>query len=41
MTLTSRAGLREAVIRVSTLDPGPTVAALEARGFAVRLPWRV
>jgi acetoin utilization protein AcuB len=40
MTLTSRAGLREAMIRVSALDPAPTVAALETRGFAVRLPWR-
>ena len=40
VTLTSRAGLREAVVRVSVLDAAPTVAALESRGFAVRLPWR-
>jgi acetoin utilization protein AcuB len=36
VTLTSRAGLREAVVRVATLDPTAAVAALEARGFAVR-----
>ena len=32
--------LREAVIRVSTINPGPTIRALEAEGFAVRSPKR-
>lgn len=40
MTLMSRAGLREGVIRVATINPGPAVKALEARGYAVRQPWR-
>jgi acetoin utilization protein AcuB len=33
-------GLREAVIRVSTIAPGPAIKALEARGFPVRDSWR-
>ena len=40
VTLASRAGLREAVIRVATINPGPAIKALEARGFAVRESWR-
>lgn len=40
MSLTSRAGLKEAVIRVATINPGPAIKALEARGYAVRQPWR-
>ena len=40
MTLVSRAGLKEAVIRVATINPSPAVKALEARGYAVRQPWR-
>jgi len=40
MTLVSRAGLREAVIRVATINPGPAVKGLETRGYAVRQPWR-
>ena len=40
MTLVSRAGLREAVIRVATINPGPAVQALQGRGYAVRQPWR-
>jgi acetoin utilization protein AcuB len=39
VVLTSRAGLREAVIRVGTIDPGPAVSALEGRGYVVRQPW--
>jgi acetoin utilization protein AcuB len=39
VVLTSRAGLREAVVRVGTIDPGPAVAALESRGYVVRQPW--
>jgi acetoin utilization protein AcuB len=40
VTLTGRTGLREAVVRVATINPAPAVAALEARGFAVREAWR-
>jgi acetoin utilization protein AcuB len=37
MTLRSPVtGMREAVIRVTTIAPGPAIKALEARGFAVR-----
>jgi len=31
-----RGSLREAIIRVATINPGPAVSALEARGFTVR-----
>jgi acetoin utilization protein AcuB len=41
MTLTSPVtGLREAVIRVATINPGPAIKALEAQGFTVRESWR-
>jgi acetoin utilization protein AcuB len=40
VTLTTRTGLREAVVRVATIDPGPAVAALEGRGYAVQESWR-
>jgi acetoin utilization protein AcuB len=40
VVLTSRAGLREAVIRVATIDPEVAVAALERKGYVVRQPWR-
>jgi acetoin utilization protein AcuB len=40
VTLISRGGLREAVVRVGTINPGPAVAALDARGYAVREAWR-
>jgi len=36
MTLVNRRGLREAIVRVTTINPGPAVAALRARGFEVR-----
>jgi acetoin utilization protein AcuB len=36
MTLTNRAGARDVVVRIETIDPAPAVAALESRGFAVR-----
>jgi acetoin utilization protein AcuB len=32
-------GRREAVVRVRTINPGPAVRRLEARGHAVRPPW--
>lgn len=40
VVLTSRARLREAIIRVATIDPGNAVRALESRGYIVREPWR-
>jgi acetoin utilization protein AcuB len=41
MTLKSPVtGMREAVIRVTTIAPGAAVKALETRGFAVRDSWR-
>jgi acetoin utilization protein AcuB len=40
MTLVSREGVKEAVIRVATINPGPAVQALQARGYSVRQPWR-
>jgi acetoin utilization protein AcuB len=36
MTLQSPLGEREVVLRVTTIDPGPAVRALEARGYVVR-----
>jgi hypothetical protein len=40
LTLQSPAGIREAVIRLATIDPGPTVRALRAEGYTVREPFR-
>jgi acetoin utilization protein AcuB len=41
MTLKSPVtGLMEAVIRLTTINPGPAIKALEAAGFAVRESWR-
>ena len=40
VTLPARAGRKEVVIRVRTINPGPAVKRLEARGYAVRNPWR-
>lgn len=41
MTLKKGAsGLREAVVRVTTINPGPVVRALETRGYSVRETWR-
>jgi hypothetical protein len=36
MTLRSRDGACEAVIRIATIDPGPAIAALRANGYTVR-----
>lgn len=36
MTLEGPAGQREVVLRIPTIDPGPAVKALEARGYVVR-----
>ncbi len=40
VTLVSATGLKEAVIRVPTINPGRAIKALEAKGFEVRNPWR-
>ena len=40
MTLANREGLKEAVMRVATINPGPAVRALEARWYVVRESWR-
>ncbi len=33
-------GLREAMIRLATINPGPAIKALEANGYLVRESWR-
>lgn len=38
MTLADRAGRKDVVIRVRSIDPRPAIANLEARGYAVRDP---
>ena len=40
MSLASRAGRKEAMIRVATINPGPAIRALKAKGYAVRHAWR-
>jgi acetoin utilization protein AcuB len=40
MTLRSRSGVREAIVRVATINPGPAVEALTAKGYEVRDAWR-
>jgi len=41
MTVTSPVtGLREAMIRLATINPGPAIKALESEGFTVRDSWR-
>jgi acetoin utilization protein AcuB len=40
MTLADSAGRRGLAIRVPTIDPGPMIRALEARGYTVRDSWR-
>ena len=40
MTLLNRAGLKEAIVRLATINPGPAIRALEARGYTVRGSWR-
>jgi hypothetical protein len=36
MTLEMPTGEREVVLRLATINPGPAVRALEAKGYAVR-----
>lgn len=40
VTFPARGGMKTAVVRLATIDPGPAVRALEARGYAVRETWR-
>jgi len=40
MTLVDRAGARQAVVRIATMNPTAAVRALEARHYAVREAWR-
>lgn len=40
MTLADRAGRRDVVVRVKTIDPRPAIERLEARGYTVRTPGR-
>ena len=41
MTMTSPVtGLREAMIRLASINPGPAIKALESEGFTVRDSWR-
>jgi len=40
MSLASGAGVKEAMIRVATINPGPAIRALKAKGYAVRQTWR-
>jgi acetoin utilization protein AcuB len=40
VTLTGGAGLKEAVVRVRTMNPRPVVWALERRGLTAREAWR-
>jgi hypothetical protein len=40
MSLASGAGVKEAMIRVATINPGPAIRALKAKGYAVRQAWR-
>jgi acetoin utilization protein AcuB len=40
VTLKNRAGFKEAVLRVGTINPGAAIKALEAKGYAVRESWR-
>lgn len=40
MTLKNRAGLKEAIVRVATINPTRAVQALAGRGYTVRDSWR-
>jgi acetoin utilization protein AcuB len=40
MTLADRAGGREAIVRIATIDPRAAIRALEAKGYRVRTPAR-
>jgi acetoin utilization protein AcuB len=36
VTLKSREGVKEAVVRIATIDPRPVITALESKGYVVR-----
>jgi acetoin utilization protein AcuB len=36
MTLRGPDGAREAIVRIATINPGPAIAALQAKGYAIR-----
>ena len=40
VTLPGPTGRKEVVVRVKTINPGPAIKRLEARGYVVRNPWR-
>ncbi|HET7874386.1 MAG TPA: CBS and ACT domain-containing protein [Methylomirabilota bacterium] len=40
MTLETPSGVKEAVIRIATINPRQAIRALEAGGYTVRQPWR-
>jgi acetoin utilization protein AcuB len=40
MTWVDRNGGQDIVIRLATIDPGPAIKALEAKGYTVRDSWR-
>lgn len=40
MTLAGEGGVKEIVVRVRTINPGPAVWSLNARGFTARETWR-
>ena len=40
VTLRDAEGVKDAVIRVGTIDPRPAIAALTAKGYTVKTAWR-
>lgn len=40
VTLTNKAGVKEAIVRLTTINPGAAITALTDKGYAVRTPWR-
>jgi acetoin utilization protein AcuB len=40
VTLRDAGGVKDAVIRISTIDPRPAIAALTAKGYTVKTAWR-
>lgn len=40
VTLPGPTGRKEIIVRVKTINPGPAIKRLEARGYVVRNPWR-
>jgi acetoin utilization protein AcuB len=40
MTWSARTDAQDIAIRLATIDPGPAIRALEAKGYAVRDSWR-